>query len=210
MTTQTNKKVQTPISRSADAEFVSTLDTLAANPSTPLAYRDIFKKVVLFSRELINERDAESNKASDHLRKITSVYDQYRVLEDLYKVEHKKVLDQEDQKALLEIKLAEKQKELDAALQQTAEANKKIEQLIEEHRRTAQRQGVGRKNIEDKLYNKDRELDEMKRKYQELEHAVTKFSIESERLKKENNQFKLLLAYLQSSQVYPPQQPQPQ
>ncbi|KAI8327608.1 hypothetical protein BD560DRAFT_417799 [Blakeslea trispora] len=208
MSTQ-NHKGPSLINKSADSEILSIIESLVSNTSTPVGYRDIFKKVIIFSRELINERDSESAKASDHLRKVVAAYEQYQVLESLYKEEHKKVLDQHDQQALLEIKLIEKEKALQEALKQVTEANNRIEQLIEEHRRTAQRQGFGRKNIEDKLLARDMELDELKRKHQELESTTSQAAMETDRLKKENHQLKQILAYIRNPQQYShPQQQQ--
>ncbi|KAI8047818.1 uncharacterized protein B0P05DRAFT_576169 [Gilbertella persicaria] len=183
-------------------QLVLAVECLSANPKTPPAYRDVLQKITSVVRKLIKEREAEAIKSSEYVRKINSIYEQYRVLEDLYKEEHKQVLDQQDQLAINQLKLQEKDKAREEAEKNVSQLNAKIEAITEEHKKSAQRQGLGRKNIEDKLMARDIELTELKRKYQELETHLSKATLEADRYKKENSQLKLVLTYIHNPQEY--------
>lgn len=192
------------------------------NPQAPESYRHILSKVVSDVKELSQQSKLDrlelekiSTKNIQYCEYVKAAEKNYEHLAELYKSEHKLNLDQQERILELEIKL--KQLE-ETQLLREQRVKQQVEQMQlvhsdklarqrDEFTRSANKQALGRKNIEDQLIIKDNELMEIKKKVQDLEARLIQLEIqrvekvkETDHFKGENAQLKLLLAYLQPSQ----------
>lgn len=196
--------------------------------STPKHYRDILSKVLSvimqLDENLTNDCamiEALQAKTKQYCKYVKAAEDNYGYLAELYKSEHKTNLDQQEQIIQLQTKLKEMEEaqttnkeRIQEQIQQMQNLyNEKFEKQKDEFTKSANKQAMGRKNIEEKLMHKDNELNDVKKRLQDLE---TKFNHleaqkqekikEADFFKSENSQLKLLVAYLQPQQIHQAQQ----
>lgn len=206
--------------------------------SLPQNFRDILSKTLQVVSH--QERDLEKLrqerdklcKENEHLESkslqltqyVKAAEDNYSALAKLYKEEHTKTLDQQEQILQCQTRLKnleETQASREQLIRQQIEqmktlSDERFEKQRDEYTKSANKQAMGRRNIEEKLMNKDAELNELKKRLMDLESRFLHLEAqkqekvnEAEFHKKENSQLKLLVAYLQPQQNQAQHLPQP-
>lgn len=198
--------------------------------SIPQNYRAILSKSLEVlsqqEKELSTDRkkmDALETKCTQYSNYVKAAEDNYGSLTELYKAEHSKNLDQQEQiitlktklKDLEEIKATKEQLFQQQFEQMKIAHNEKFEKQKDDYTKSANKQAMGRRNIEEKLMYKDIELSDLKKRLQDLETRLTHSEAqkqekakEADFFKNENTQLKLLVAYLQPQQIHQAHQTQ--
>ncbi|KAI7878715.1 uncharacterized protein EV154DRAFT_568826 [Mucor mucedo] len=196
----------------------------------PQNFRDILSKTLqVLSHQnkdldkLRQERD-KFRKEAEHCETkslqltnyVKAAEDNYNALAKLYKGEHTKTLDQQEQIIQYQTRLkelGEEQTARELVIRQQIEhmkqlSDERVEKQREEYTKSANKQAMGRRNIEEKLMHKDAELNDLKKRLQDLETRFNHLEAqkqekvnEADFYKKENSQLKLLVAYLQPQQL---------
>lgn len=205
-------------------EFKQALRRESNSINAPNSYRDFMTRLVEEYEALENDSntvDTLSKKNALYSKYVKAAEGNYNYLEELYKEEHKANLDLKDELIQLKLKMKEmeeayelKEQRMTQQVQQIRSVfTDKFERQKEEYTKTANKQAVGRRNIEEKLMMKEIENSEVKDRLQEVENQLQARVKELEFVKVENSQLKLLATYLQNPQRLsnqPQQIPQPQ
>ncbi|KAG2233691.1 hypothetical protein INT48_009435 [Thamnidium elegans] len=191
-----------------ESELYKALEQESNNSKAPESYRIVLSKVVADIKQLSEQSELDriemekiSTKNSQYCEYVKAAEKNYEYLAELYKNEHKLNLDQQERILELEIKL--KQLE-DTQLLREQRVKQQVEQMQlvhsdklarqrEEFTKSANKQALGRKNIEDQLIIKDNELMEIKKKVQDMEARL--IQLENQRIEKtkETEHFKVTI-----------------
>lgn len=205
-------------------EFKQALRRESNSINAPNSYRDFMTRLVEEYEALENDSNAVdtlSKKNALYSKYVKAAEGNYNYLEELYKEEHKANLDLKDELIQLKLKMKEKEEAYELKEQRMTQQvqqirsvfTDKFERQKEEYTKTANKQAVGRRSIEEKLMMKEIENNEVKGRLQEVENQLQARVKELEFVKVENSQLKLLATYLQNPQRLsnqPQQIPQPQ
>jgi regulator of replication initiation timing len=180
------------------------------NPQASAAYRNLLDRIVQEIDASQRQLQLKTHEATEYNRKIIQVYESYKCLERGYREEHKGRLDLLDAEALASLKAQEQQEALQKANQEISELKASMQKQNEVSADKAKKQGIGRKNIEEKLMHAEVELEELRKKIQDRDGKLAQTVSEADLLRRENGQIKLLLTYFQQPAIQQQQQQQQQ
>lgn len=198
-------------------QLLQALKKESENPQANAAYCKLINRIVQEIETNQHQMQVKTDEATEYKNKIIKVYESYKHLEQGYREEHKVRLDLEDLRAIDDLRAEQQQEALQKAMDEISVLKTSMEQQKEMYVNAAKKQGVGRRNIEEKLMNAEIELDELRKKLAEQDAKLTRTASDAEFLRNENSQIKLLIHYLQNpaqqstlQQYLQPQQQQQQ
>ena len=164
------------ISNLPEEQYLEALRKQMDKLHAPKSVNDMLKRMLNLLKGCKEREQAKANEVSEYSRKILSVYDHYTILEEMYKTEHKTVLNLKDEKAELQAKILDLTK--NSSEQQANDLKKKLDAQRDEFNKQATKQALGRKKIEEKLMFKEIDYQSVKKKLQEIEAQNASLQLE--------------------------------
>ncbi|EIE77732.1 hypothetical protein G6F46_012824 [Rhizopus delemar] len=197
----------------------------AQNVEAPEAYKLFFSQLAQqFS--VMTEKINQDQQTIEQLQSSCEKYSQYvqaarenyEQLSELYKEQHSRVLDLQESQIQLQLQIESEKKQheqMTAELRQNLSMVEKekadLYQDFEHHKaeaaKNAEKQGLGRRNLEEILLEKEGEIDELQRKTNELRETVKHKEKEVEDV---NTKYKAITTLLQGTRHMQQQQQQQQ
>lgn len=190
-----------------ESQLISALEQESESMNIPQNYRDLINKMLDATKKIAEKAQSSEKRAESLLLQYNkwtkTAESNYRYVEEMYKEEHRANLDRQEEiisllsknKCLEEEQEAKYQKLVQDLNQLKIASTEKLKQLEEDFKSRSTRQALGRKNIEEKLYQKDTEVNELKKKVVELEQKLVKSDNNAKRMETDNAQLKMLLGY---------------
>ncbi|ORE11509.1 hypothetical protein BCV72DRAFT_237921 [Rhizopus microsporus var. microsporus] len=195
----------------------------AQNTQAPEAYKVLFGRLLTYCRSITesNNRYQQqihqlNTKCENYLRYIEAARENFENVSELYKEEHIRVLNLREDKLELRLQIETYKNELKQAAQQLSETQKAREEVIQEHERykelagrNAEKQGLGRKNLEETLVEKEQQVEELQKAVAQLQNLLSLKEVEIRELNTRNKAISIVLEgtrHLQQQQQQQQQQ----
>ncbi|KAI8979207.1 hypothetical protein BDF20DRAFT_868225 [Mycotypha africana] len=174
-----------------EEQFFRNLKQVVSGNEIEAGYREMFDRA-------IQDYERLKTKSVDQQRDVYTVYERYKILEEMYIKEHERVLEAEDKRWILDNKLKEQEKTINELKEEVEKYKNLYKTSREEYTLVTTKQALGRKNIEQHLMHKAIELAEVKKKADEKENEVVNLSKQLEATMKETESLKEVVSYLQN------------
>jgi chromosome segregation ATPase len=201
---------------STDDDLLEALQKESNSINAPKTYREVMSKVFKEMKQLQETAasyrtriEALSTQSSQYTKYVKAAEDNYGFLSELYKEEHKSNLDKQEEIISLQSKLNFIEVEQEAKTQKLKQefdqfraiSMDKFKKQEEEYKTKMNRQAIGRRNIEESLYNKDQENIELKKRLEDMEVRLATLEAQKaeneKKMKEQNSQLQLLASYFQ-------------